>query len=294
MTRSDDLDPQLRAPAAATISAAHPDWGRHRPPPAFRLVLAVSQRIPQVPGIKQLAFALRRIGRRLAADPVDVRHRGLRLRLRSRGNISEGTFLYMPGRWDRPERAFLASRLRSGAVFVDVGANAGGYLWWVQHLLGDRWTGVAVEPDPDLAARLRFNLATNGMDHVQLFPVAVGPTDGSARLRVDEENRGQNALVSGAGADVPGQVVDVRVVPLPELLEEAGVTRVDALKIDVEGMEPAILDDFLDRADPALRPGLILMELLDEASHRGLFDRLEAAGYRVALRTRLNVAFVRG
>lgn len=275
--------------------AARPSWGDRRPGPAFRGAVALSRRVPQLAVVKQLAFLLRRIARAVADDPVDVRHWGLRLRLRSSGNISESTFLFMPRRWDRRERAFLAAHLSPGAVFVDIGANAGGYLWWVQRVLGHRWTGVAVEPDPGLRERLRFNLATNGMTHVRVVGVAVGPAGGSARLRIDSRNLGQNVLVGDTAPppEGPGHSVAVRVVPLPELLRDADVHRLDALKIDVEGLEAAVLEDFLDRAPGALLPRLILTELRETAEHERLLGRLEEAGYRVAIRTRLNVGLLR-
>lgn len=277
--------------AAAGEEAEAPRWGAHRPGLPFRVVRGLSRAVPQLPLIKQLAFLLRRVGRSLHTW-VDVRHWGLRLRLRTAGNISESTFLFMPRRWDRPERRFLARHLRPGAVFVDVGANAGGYLWWVQRLLGSDWRGLAVEPDPELRARLRLNLYENGMTHVRVVAAAVGPTEGRSWIAIDPDNRGENVLVTeapdGPGTGGSATTVEVRVVPLPELLDEEGLTRVDALKIDVEGLEPAILEDFLDRAPDRLLPQLLLTELPSPPEGRRLLARLEDRGYRLELRTRLN------
>ena len=284
-----------------TPPATLPPYGAHRPGLLFRATLAASRRVPRIPVIKQLSFLFRRIARAADGGHVDVRHWGLRLRLSPAGNISEGGFLFMPDRWDRAERQFLAERLHSGAVVVDVGSNAGGYLWWVQHVLGSEWRGVAVEPDPELRARLALNLAENDMAHVQLFGCGVAPEHGQARLRIHRENRGQNRLlVDGSAADggehdeSAARSVVVRMIPLPELLKEADVERVDALKIDVEGMEPAILDDFLDRAPASLFPGAILMEATRSSPpHQALIERLEGLGYRARLRTQLNIALVR-
>lgn len=259
------------------------------------MVLSVCRAIPSIPVIKQLRFLLRRMFRAFSGPYVDVEVWGLRLRLSPAGNRSEGGFLFLPHRWDGLEREFLASGLAPGAVFVDLGANAGGYLWWVQRQLGHEWRGVAVEPDPQLRARLEHNLAANDMDHVRVFPYAVGPEPGEASLRIDPVNRGQNALVGereGYGGEQA--MVTVRIVPLPELLEEAGLERMDSLKIDVEGLEAAILEDFIDRAPPALLPNLILMEMARHSEpHDAAVRRLEGLGYEVVLRTTLNVGLVR-
>ena len=290
--RQDDSGEATPPAVPPALAAPH---GAHRPGVALRTMLAACREMPAIPVVKQLRFLLRRVFRSVAGPYVDVQLWGLHLRLSPAGNVSEGGFLFMPHRWDRREREFLAGRLGPGAVFVDVGANAGGYLWWVQRQLGSDWRGVAVEPDPQLGARLEHNFAVNRMDHVRLFPYAVGPEPGEATLRIHPVNRGLNALVDEAEAgSLEMDTVRVRVVPLPELLKEAGLERVDALKIDVEGLEAAILEDFLDRAPPKLLPSLILMEMARESGrHDAVVRRLEGLGYEVVFRTIINVALAR-
>jgi FkbM family methyltransferase len=284
--------------------------------------------------LKQVAILLRRLARMLADGPVDVRHWGLRLRLLPSGNISEGIFLFMPARWDRLEREFLARHLRPGDRFVDIGANAGGYLWWVERVLGPDWRGLAVEPDPALRARLAFNLATNEMSRIEVVPAAVGPKGSPPLvLRLHPENRGENALVepdehhalteadgaaasseadkaaaptrpdttagpteadrSGSPVGHGPDLVEVRVVALPELIREARLDRVDVLKIDVEGLEADVLLDFLERAPETLLPRVILTELRDTPAHRAALERARTLGYTEQLSTRLNTGLVR-
>ena len=294
MTTLRQDDPGRPTPRAVPPALAAPH-GAHRPRIVLRMILSACRGMPAIPVVKQLRFLLRRVFRLVAGPYVDVPLWGLRLRLSPAGNVSEGGFLFMPHRWDRREREFLARRLAPGSVFVDVGANAGGYLWWVQRQLGPEWRGVAVEPDPQLRARLEHNFAANGMEHVRVFPYAVGPEPGEATLKIDPVNRGLNALVDEAeDGSLEMDTVRVRVVPLPELLEEAGLERVDGLKIDVEGLEAAILEDFLDRAPRKLLPNLILMEMARESGqHDAVVQRLEGLGYEVVFRTVLNVALAR-
>lgn len=293
--------------------AGSPAWGARRPGPLFRGLVLASRAVPQVPVVKQLAFLFRRMARRLVADPVDVVHWGLRLRLLTRGNISESTFLFMPRRWDRKERALLARELQPGAVFVDVGANAGGYLWWLLRLLGSDLRALAVEPDPGLCHRLQFNLATNGFGNVDVVRAAVGPEAGEGWLTIDPRNLGESALTTEPPPAASGQDrvegsppsergpekaqarrVRVPVRPLPEIVEAAGLTRVDALKIDVEGLEAAILQDFYDRAPESLWPRLLVVERQPGPAHQSLVARLGELGYREAVTSTLNVVLRRG
>jgi FkbM family methyltransferase len=281
-----------RAPAGGQLSevtTAMPPWGAYRGGRLFRLLLGAARRVPRTVGVRQLAFLLRRLARGVATDPVDVTHWGHRLRLRTRGNISEATFLFMPGRWDWRERRYLQAELRPGAILVDVGANAGGYVWWLLHLFGRDCTILAVEPEPGLHARLVFNLRTNGCDNVTVLRMAVGTEPGTGWLRLGTSNLGENRLVAAAEGTGAGAGVAVPVRPLPELVAEATLPRVDALKIDVEGLEAAILADYFDRAPEALWPGILLVERQSTGEHGALLRRLAGLGYREELTTGLNV-----
>lgn len=326
-TLADDTRPRSRPGETAPST---PPWGAARPGLLFRACRTLARATPQLPVVKQIAFVFRRAARLVGPDPVDVEHRGLRLRLRTRGNISESTFLFMPRRWDREERRFLERELPSEPVFVDVGANAGGYVWFLLDRWGPQCRVLAVEPDPSLRERLRFNLRTNGLENVEVAAAAVGSTCGEGWLRIDPDNRGANALLrEGGGGPAPDRAapnsttagtpgaprepasagesaaspesatstdstaVRVPVRPLVDLVEEAGLRRIDGLKVDVEGLEPAILLDFFERAPAPLRPRVLLVEWQETPEHAALARRLDELDYRHALETRLNAGFLR-
>jgi len=271
------------------VSRRYPDdpWGTYRGDALTRALVRTCRAIPPAPVVKQLVFPLRRFARARLAGPVDHHLWGHRLRFRPSGNIAEGRLLFLPDRWDGAERAVLADRLRPGSTFVDVGANFGGYTWWVLSRLGRRVRVLAFEPDPELFEGLRFNLASNAFDNVTVLPFAVGTEVGTLELHVSLENRGQNSLIEPD--DGPYQSRTVAVRPLAELLETNGVERIDAMKIDIEGMEPAVLGRFFGEADRALWPRLLVCERKNTEPHRTLRDRLEASGYRVVCTTRMNL-----
>jgi len=263
------------------------EWGAYRGDGTTRLLIRACRSIPRVPLLKQLVFPLRKAARARLDGPVDHRLWGHRLRFRPKGNIAEGRLLFLPERWDPVERDALARHLRPGDTFVDVGANFGGYTWWVLSRLGRRIRVVAFEPDPELYQGLRFNLELNGFDNVAVLPLAAGTEVGTLELHVSLENRGENSLIRPE--DGPFQSRTVAVRPLAALLEEQGVERVDALKIDIEGMEPEVLDRFLGEAPRTIWPRLLICERKDSDAHRALRDRLVAAGYRVVRTTRMNL-----
>jgi FkbM family methyltransferase len=91
---------------------------------------------------------------------------------------------------------------------------------------------VAVEASPRNARCLAESITVNELD-VTLLPVAVASQRGSVHFRED----GPFGQVS---QDATG--VEVDALPVPDILERAGIARADVVKIDVEGQELAVLD----------------------------------------------------
>ena len=88
-------------------------------------------------------------------------------------------------------------------------------------------------------------------------------------------------------------MIRVPAVTLLELLTSEGFTRLDALKLDVEGAEDLILDPFFRDAPASLHPALIIIEDGRERWQTDLGRLLAAEGYRLARRTRLNLIYER-
>ena len=78
------------------------------------------------------------------------------------------------------------------------------------------------------------------------------------------------------------------------MLADAGISRIDALKIDIEGAEELALAPFLREAPAGLLPGLILIE--DRPMDWGvdLYGLMRERGYDDSTRSRHNILFRRG
>lgn len=236
---------------------------------------------------------------------MDVELWGLRVRLYTRGNVSEARILFMPQLWEPRERALLRERARPGFVFLDVGANAGGYSLWVLGLLGPECRIVSVEPDPVMHARLSFNAESNGAANLQVLRVAVSDHEGEGVLHLDPGNRGQNRLLGERGDDRPGAggsggaegsggpvgSGSLLTVPLRSILAivlAQNLPRIDALKIDIEGMEYRVLQHYFAHAPESLWPRLLITEYHGTPDHVELQRLLTGLGYDTILQTGLN------
>jgi len=260
------------------------------------LVAAITRRTNRIPAEswygRRLALFLRRIAiSRLGGKPLDVTRYGARMRLHPYNNNCEKKVLFTPQFFDPQERAMLQQRLAKDCVFLDIGANIGAYALCVAAFSGPAARIVAVEPQPDVFERLTYNIAQNPFHTVKAVACAVADKAGELTLFIDPRNRGESSLrIVGTNE---GARITVPAMTLIALLRAEGLTRVDAIKLDVEGAEDLILEPFLREAPEALLPRILLIENGTGQWQIDLPTHLERFGYREISRSRLNLMFER-
>lgn len=126
----------------------------------------------------------------------------------------------------------MARVLRPGDTVLDVGANIGNHTLYLAAVVGCRV--LSFEPNAELTAALRESVEVDGLqDRVTVVQAAVGSTSARGTFReARPDNLGaQQVELEDTGGEFDVVVLD-EVVDLP---------RIDAIKIDVEGMEPDVL-----------------------------------------------------
>jgi len=227
----------------------------------------------------------------LRAGPVDVQYQGAAFRFYHQASATERGALFNPD-YNREELDFLRAHTPAGGVFVDVGANVGTYTMVLARQVGASGKVIAIEPHPVTHARLAFNRAASGFTQVSLLAAAAGPSDGELMIETDGDNLGASRIVSGEPA---GNAIRVPSSRLQRILDDAGVGRVDTLKIDVEGYEDRVLTGFFQQAPQALWPRAVVIEHLSR--NEWLDDCIAgmlARGYAETGKTRSNTLLVRG
>jgi len=191
--------------------------------------------------------------------------------------------LYVSGCFEPNELSFLARTLRPGMVFVDAGANEGLFTVLAARAVDPGGLVVAVEPSPRERARLRRNVARNGLAVVRVREEALADAPGKAVLRVaDLEHAGQNTLGSFVYDGVhEATSVPVDCITLDQLIEEEAIDRVDVLKIDVEGAEMKVLVG-ADRLLSRLRP-VLLLELQEDSLRQQGASAADVSAHLAAL-----------
>jgi FkbM family methyltransferase len=265
-------------------------FGALAPNAAQQAVIALAQRTR----LKRGAFRpmLSRLLNLLRAGPVDVQYQGAAFRFHHLTSATERGALLNPD-YNIEELDFLRTHTPTDGVFVDIGANAGTYALPLAHHVGPDGRVIAVEPHPVMVARFAFNQAASGNGNVALVPAAAGDADGELMIETDRENYGASHVYPDASAR--SDAIRVPAKRLLSILREQNVTKIDSLKIDVEGYEDRVLVGFFRDAPPALWPRAIAIEHLsrDDWADDCLADML-ARGYTEAGKTRSNTLLVRG
>ena len=173
--------------------------------------------------------------------------------------------LYVCGSFEPNEFSFLDRVLKPGMGFVDVGANDGYYTLFAARRVGTGGRVAAVEPSSRERAHLERNLMRNGIDNVEIVPAALGAAAGHADLHLAHgAHTGHNTLGRFAHDDVvPARIERVPLETLDAVVARLGLTRVDVVKIDVEGAEANVIAGGWTVLT-TLRP-VLMMELNDGA-----------------------------
>lgn len=274
--------------SAAANDVTSPPFGAFAPNAAQQAIISFAHRSR----LKRGAFrpALSRLLHLLRPGPIDISYQGASFRFYHQASATERGALFNP-HYNLEELDFLRAHTPVGGVFVDVGANVGTYAMVLARHVGAHGQVIAVEPHPVTHARLVFNSAASNYHHVTLVAAAAGASDGELMIETDGDNLGASHIASGI---LSADAIRVPSLRLARILADAGVTRVDALKIDIEGYEDRVLTGFFMEAPQTLWPQAIVIEHLSRADWLDdcIADML-ARGYAEAGETRSNTLLVR-
>ena len=146
--------------------------------------------------------------------------------------------LLMDGYWESWISLLFAKIIQPGMTCLDIGANFGYYSLLMSGLAEESGKTIAIEPNPHLLKFLDATQAVNGAPF-ELVKAALSDKKGEAVLSV-------NRYEYGGGTIKPNELkegrtqVKVPTISVDELLDEKAVTKVDVIKMDVEGVEPLV------------------------------------------------------
>jgi FkbM family methyltransferase len=147
-------------------------------------------------------------------------------------------FTYFLGRYyEASVESFVASVLREGDAFIDVGANLGMITLAAVRKVGPGGVVFAVEPNPKLAERVRACCRANGIANVLVLDVALSDERAERELNLFDQANGWSTLAECATTpETASRSISVR-TELGDSLFPVPRDRPTVMKIDVEGYE---------------------------------------------------------
>lgn len=164
--------------------------------------------------------------------------------------------------------------LNPESVIVDAGAHRGEFSQTLMERYGCQCH--LVEANPELAARL------SGQNFPHVLPAALSAQDGTATF-ITRKNPEAGGIFNRAQDD-GNAVSEVETISLDTLMRRSALTRIDLLKLDIEGAEFELIEKTSDQVLGLI--GQITVEFHDflpEFKEQGLYQeakhRLETLGF---------------
>jgi len=161
-------------------------------------------------------------------------------------------------------------------IVVDIGAHIGRY---TLRAASKASKVIAVEPDPSNFRLLESNVALNGLSNVVLVSKAMSSRAGPRLLRrAGRSNTGMSTLLpDSSGREASSEDIIVDGETLDHLVGAHALSRIDWLKIDVEGHEVAVLEG----APAALRVTQKMVLEVTDLTREACKRIVETAGFNL-------------
>lgn len=145
--------------------------------------------------------------------------------------------IYCIGLYEHYLARYFLRLLQKDAVFLDVGSYIGQYALLAAYA-APRGRTLAFEPVPDSARRLRVALGENAIVNCEVIEAAAGARCGTTTMYLSRDMFSSSVSESHAHTT---QAITVPLVTIDSLVKQRDLTRVDAMKVDVEESEDAVI-----------------------------------------------------
>jgi FkbM family methyltransferase len=239
--------------------SSEPPWGTYAPTGLNAALIRLSRAMPPNDLGRLMAGFFRKLVLLAGRGPLDLPVFGAPARFHPYDNLTEKRVAFMPQFFDPEERAALLAIMHKDFSFIDIGANAGFYSLFVAGKVGKSAKIIAVEPQEEMARRLRFN--TDAGDFTQIIHENTALADGAgeAVLNIVHKNRGASGF-HPRGNRSGDETITVPTMALLALMDKHAIERADAIKIDIEGAEDQVLPAFFETCPPERLPKLMIIE----------------------------------
>ncbi len=180
-------------------------------------------------------------------------------------------------------RKKLYSLLKTGFTVLDIGTNIGEVLLNIASKIGPAGKIYGFEPNPPIFERLLTNISLNNFKNISVFKLGLSHENKDFQLyEILPENLGATRILDKD--DGISSKTTIHTIKVDDFVTENNITKIDLIKIDVEGFELFVLmgaSEVLKKWKPVL-----FIELIDSHQKihhfgaRQLVEYLISFGYR--------------
>jgi FkbM family methyltransferase len=185
------------------------------------------------------------------------------------------------------ERQFLNDYLRSGDIFVDIGANIGLFTLIASSRVGDNGKVYSFEPCLKTFQRLVKNVELNRTNNAKCLQMALSDRPGQIQMNASLDGYDAWNSIAQPTAGRAFATETVRAVTWDDFVRDHNLMgRVTLMKIDVEGWESHVLSGGIETFRRQDAP-VLQVEFTDQACQSAgtlcqvLYRQLEELGYRM-------------
>ncbi|GIK97011.1 MAG: hypothetical protein BroJett029_12200 [Alphaproteobacteria bacterium] len=193
-------------------------------------------------------------------------------------------YIYYLGLWEPDLTSFIKNRLKSGSIFIDVGANVGYFSLLASKVVGSAGQVIAIEASPKICRKLERNIHLNGANNIRVINKAVADRIGTIKLFAGpDSNLGQTTSIPRNELEVEGTVP---AAPLAELVGVKWLKAASIIKIDIEGAEVPVLEEIANNINLLSSNVDICVEIWPEGYSKNerissVIERFQNSGFKI-------------
>jgi FkbM family methyltransferase len=170
----------------------------------------------------------------------------------------------LTGKYEQDLWSVVSRFVSPGDTCLDIGANVGAVTLFLAKTVGASGKVIGFEPGPAFFQRLKRNVDLNPdlKPVVELFNIGLADKEGVLHWAEDPEFPGNAYMFGESGTEV-------RVLTLDAVLGGGKLSRLDFIKVDVEGMEWEVLSGARNLIRK-FRPKIFFESLMDFETFRGV------------------------
>lgn len=222
--------------------------------------------------------------------------------------LESGDYLYVPSvvESSHPYRLFdpyvpeqiISKFCNLGSIVMDIGANMGEWSLHMAKMVGVNGRVFSFEPIPSMVQALEKTVAINNFSQVSISECAISNKTGHSQFFIPFNKDNQaipswSRLVPEGEFPVPPLVdnpwakvattktIEVQTTTLDRFTSEKSITKLDFIKIDVEGHEKYVIEGG-QKTLKTLKPAIILEAANEETADREIMaDQLRKLNYKL-------------